>query len=110
MMKEFVVVVKDIRKNHFLLIGLQEKKELEKIIDIAKKKSSGYDCIVPVSGGKDSWFQIIKAKEFGLKVLAITWKTPARTKIGYQNLNNMLDILKVDHIDYSFLRKQKKNF
>ena len=74
------------KKKSFSIDWLARKKELEKIIDIAKKKSSGYDCIVPVSGGKDSWFQIIKAKEFGLKVLAITWKTPARTKIGYQNL------------------------
>ena len=98
------------KKKSFSIDWLARKKELEKIIDIAKKKSSGYDCIVPVSGGKDSWFQIIKAKEFGLKVLAITWKTPARTKIGYQNLNNMLDILKVDHIDYSFSKETEKKF
>ena len=85
-------------------------KELKKIFINAKKKSSTYDCIVPVSGGKDSWYQIIVAKEHGLNVLALTWKTPARTSIGQENLNNMLNKLNVDHIDYSFANKTEKKF
>ena len=88
----------------------REKNEFKKIVSDAKKKSTGYDCIVPVSGGKDSWYQIIVAKELGLKVLAITWKTPARTEIG-KKFKNMLNFLKVDHIDYSFsLETEKKIF
>ena len=52
----------------------------ETVVADAKTASSGYDCIVPVSGGKDSWYQIIKAKEYGLNPLAVTWRTPARTR------------------------------
>ena len=88
----------------------QRKKEFLKKVENCKKKSSGYDCIVPVSGGKDSWYQIIIAKEHGLKILALTWKTPSRTKLGDENLRNMLKVLEVDHIDYSFSQKTEKKF
>lgn len=76
-------------------------KAFEEIVTDAKNSSSGYDCIVPVSGGKDSWYQVIKAREYGLKVLGITWRTPARTKIGQDNLDQMIKCLGIDHIDFT---------
>ena len=34
----------------------QKEKELKKILEIFKKKSkSNYDCVLPISGGKDSF-------------------------------------------------------
>lgn len=80
-------------------------KHLKKICSNILNKNGNkftYDAVLPVSGGKDSWYQIIHAKKLGLKVLAITWKTPSRTEIGQINLNNMIAKLNVDHIDYSF--------
>ena len=65
----------------------------------AKTRSHGYDCLIPVSGGKDSTWQVLKCLEHGLNPLAVTWKTPARTPIGQQNLDNLVR-LGVDHIDY----------
>ena len=56
---------------------------------------------------QDSWYQIIVAKELGLKVLAITWKTPARTEIG-KKFEKHVKFLKVDHIDYFSLETEKK--
>ena len=76
----------------------------------AKARSSGHDCIVPVSGGKDSWYQVIKAKEHGLKVLGVTWRTPARTAIGQRNLDAMIDRLGIDHIDYSISPEVERRF
>jgi N-acetyl sugar amidotransferase len=64
-----------------------------------RAKPNGYDCVVPVSGGKDSTWQTIKCLELGLKPLAVTWKTPARTEIGRRNLDNLVR-LGVDHIDW----------
>ena len=58
------------------------KKELLKIVNDAKKNSSGYDCLIPVSGGKDSTWQVIKLKEFGLSPLTFTYKPLLRNKIG----------------------------
>lgn len=73
----------------------------EQLVDETKARAASYDCIVPVSGGKDSWYQIIRAKEYGLSVLAVTWRTPARTEIGQRNLDAMVAKLGVDHIDYT---------
>lgn len=64
------------------------------------KKHSSYDCVIPVSGGKDSTWQTVKSLEMGLKPLCVTWKTPKRTEIGEANLKNLIS-LGVDHIDFS---------
>jgi len=66
---------------------------------IKKKNKSNYDCIVPVSGGKDSFWQIKKCIEFNLVPLAVTWKTPARTEIGEKNIKALVK-LGVDHIEW----------
>ena len=73
---------------------------LQDVVTDAKARSPGYDCVIPVSGGKDSTWQTIKCMELGLKPLAITWRAPGRTAIGQQNLDNLIR-LGVDHIDYS---------
>ena len=75
-----------------------------------KKKSNNYHCIVPISGGKDSWYQVILAKKLGLKILGVTWKTPARTLLGEKNLLNLLQTLNIDHIDYSITEEVEKRF
>lgn len=67
----------------------------------AKARAEGYACIVPVSGGKDSWYQVITAKRHGLTVLAVTWRTPGRTAVGQRNLDGLIRRLGVDHIDYT---------
>jgi tRNA(Ile)-lysidine synthase TilS/MesJ len=73
----------------------KRKKELLNIAKKIKKKSNNYHCIVPISGGKDSWYQVIFAKKLGLKVLAVTWKTPARTDLGKKNIDNLLKKLNI---------------
>lgn len=81
----------------------------EAIVDEVKRRDKGYDCIVPVSGGKDSTYQVIKCLEYGLHILAVTWKTPARTQIGQQNLDNLVK-LGVDHIDYAINPDVERRF
>lgn len=75
----------------------------------ARSRSRGYDCLIPVSGGKDSTWQVIKCLEYGLNPLAVTWKTPARTEIGAQNLANLIS-LGVDHIDYQVNPRVERKF
>ena len=75
--------------------------ELQKVLEERKaKQKSIYDCVIPVSGGKDSTWQTVKALEMGLRPLCVTWRTPKRTQIGEQNLQNLIG-LGVDHIDFS---------
>lgn len=85
--------------------------QLRSVVDWAKQSASptGYDCVIPVSGGKDSTWQTICCLKLGLRPLAVTWKTPARTAIGQQNLDNLIS-LGVDHIDYRINPKVEAHF
>jgi N-acetyl sugar amidotransferase len=65
--------------------------ELKKIVDKYRcKDGSNYDCIVPVSGGKDSTFQTWFVKEkLGLNPLCVTFEPTLMTEIGRKNLENL---------------------
>lgn len=50
----------------------------------------GWDCIVPVSGGKDSTYQAYFMKEIcGLNPLCVCFETTMVTEIGQHNLDNL---------------------
>ena len=91
---------------------IAREEQLRELAAEAKTRARGsYDCIVPVSGGKDSWNQIAVAKsELGLSVLAVTWKTPGRTDLGQHNLDAMVRNLGVDHIDYAISPDVERKF
>lgn len=77
------------------------RKELASVVEFAKSRArqNGYDCLIPVSGGKDSTWQTVQCLEMGMKPLAVTWKSAGRTEIGRRNLENLV-ALGVDHIDW----------
>ena len=54
---------------------LKRREKLREIFDKVKSESgTNYDCILPISGGKDSFFQAhILTKVFGVKPLAVTF-------------------------------------
>jgi N-acetyl sugar amidotransferase len=87
----------------------KRKRIFGEVVKHAKKRSRGYDAMIPVSGGKDSTWQVVKCLEYGLNILALTWRTPARTEIGQKNLDNLIR-LGVDHIDYQISPKVEKKF
>ena len=70
------------------------KKELGEIFEKFKNKdSSNYDCIIPVSGGKDSTYQTYVVKEeFGLNPLCVSYHLPEFTDLGRKNLENLKKI------------------
>ena len=86
-----------------------EKKEIdwdrrkllfESLID-EYKSNNYYDCIIPVSGGKDSYWQIHKIKEYGLNPLLVTYHGNNYTQTGLKNLKNMREVFNADHIFYT---------
>jgi N-acetyl sugar amidotransferase len=83
------------------------EKAFRAVVQQAKSRTSGYDCIIPVSGGKDSTWQVVRCLEYGLTPLAVTWKSPARTEIGRRNLENLVR-LGVDHVDYQISPKTER--
>lgn len=79
------------------------QKQLSALLDKAKAESGdNYDCIVPISGGKDSAFQLhLLVKVFGMTPLAVTFSHNWFTDTGRYNLENILEKLDVDHIMYT---------
>lgn len=73
--------------------------ELREILDRYRSAdASSYDCIIPVSGGKDSTYQTLRMLELGMNPLAVTATTDKLTAIGRRNLDNIRD-LGVDHVE-----------
>jgi N-acetyl sugar amidotransferase len=75
--------------------------ELVTILDRYRSvEGSNYDCIVPVSGGKDSHFQTIRMLELGMNPLCVTATTDHLSELGRRNIEN-LKRLGVDYIEVS---------
>lgn len=73
--------------------------ELDAIVDRYRSQDgSSYDCLVPVSGGKDSTFQLLRMLDMGLNPLCVTATTDKLTEIGARNLDN-IRTLGVDHVE-----------
>lgn len=82
---------------------VKREKQFRKILDTAKAKSgNNYDCIIPISGGKDSTFQLhVLTKVYGLKPLAVTFSHNWWSETGWYNLQNALETFNVDHITFT---------
>ena len=78
----------------------ERKKELKKLCDKYRRDDGYYDCIVPVSGGKDSHMLVYRMKvEMGMNPLLITIGDPfTKTEAGAKNYRNLGDTFNCDHI------------
>jgi N-acetyl sugar amidotransferase len=76
------------------------KVQLLSIIDKHRKSGGNWDCVIPVSGGKDSTYQVIRMLQMGVNPLCVTSSTCDLSPIGRKNIEN-LKRLGVDHIEFS---------
>lgn len=75
----------------------QRKQELLAVLDRYRSKNgNNYDCVIPVSGGKDSHYQTIRMLELGMNPLCVTSTTDKLSEIGRRNIEN----LKRQGVDY----------
>jgi len=65
-----------------------------------RRDGSNWDCIVPVSGGKDSTYQVIRMLQLGLNPLCVNATTCDLSSIGRANLDNLRK-LGVDCVEMS---------
>lgn len=80
--------------------------QLKEILDQYKSLNNDYDCIVPISGGKDSTFQLhVITQVYGMRPLAVTFSHNWYTETGKFNLLNALEKFDVDHIQFTPNRK-----
>jgi len=83
--------------------------ELKKLCDKYRRNDNYYDCIIPVSGGKDSYFQIYVMKNLmKMNPLLINVNNLSWTKTGRYNFNNMSEVFGCDIISLSLNRKVAK--
>ena len=74
--------------------------ELLTVLQRYRKGDSNWDCIVPVSGGKDSTYQVIRMLQLGLNPLCVTSTTCDLADIGRKNIEN-LKRLGVDYVEFT---------
>ena len=72
-----------------------------KLIEIAKRikndgKGKEYDCIVGVSGGRDSTYTLYNAVKLGLRPLAVHFDNGWNSEIAVENIKSACEILNVD--------------
>jgi N-acetyl sugar amidotransferase len=82
---------------------VEREAQLREILKKAKAQAgNNYDCILPVSGGKDSTFQMhVLVKVYGMKPLAVTFNHNWYSETGWYNLQNSLQQFNIDHIMFS---------
>ena len=95
-----------IKRNDIIEKNKKKRVKLfEKIIldakKYAKKNGNSHDCIVPISGGKDSHYQVWLLKTFyDMKPLLVHYDHLFNAHSGVANLNNLVKKSKSDLITY----------
>jgi len=77
--------------------------ELKSICDKHRSKDGSWDCLLPVSGGKDSYAMVYWLKEImGMNPLLVTVGDPfTKTKAGLENYRNIGEVFNCDQILYN---------
>jgi N-acetyl sugar amidotransferase len=76
-------------------------RELREILERYRSQDGRrYDCLIPVSGGKDSHYQTLRMLELGMNPLCVTATTDKLSEIGRRNIEN-LKRLGVDYVEVS---------
>lgn len=81
----------------------ERRKRFEQLVDetLRTRGTANYHCLIPVSGGKDSYYQThVIAKEFGLKPLLVTYHGNNYLPEGDYNRDRMRHVFDADHIVY----------
>jgi N-acetyl sugar amidotransferase len=67
------------------------QRELEELLAAHRSRDGGFDCVVPVSGGKDgSYVAYMLKHRYGMRPLAVTVRPALSLEIGDKNLYNFI--------------------
>ncbi len=69
----------------------QRERELRELCDRHRRDDGAYDCLVPGSGGKDSFYaaHILKYR-YGMHPLTVTWAPHVHTEWGWRNFQRWI--------------------
>ncbi len=81
----------------------EREKSLRDLFDSYRNKSGdNYDCLVPISGGKDSTFQLyVVTQIYKMKPLACTFSHNWFSETGKDNLKTAIETFQVDHVMFT---------
>jgi hypothetical protein len=81
---------------------------LSKIITEIKNSSKArkYDCVIGVSGGTDSSYLLLLAKEWGLRPLAVHYDNTWNSATATTNISVLLNQLEIDLVTYVVRNKE----
>ncbi|MCX4030104.1 phosphopantetheine-binding protein, partial [Spartinivicinus marinus] len=75
-----------------------DMQKLQKIVDkMCSENHPKYDCIVSLSGGKDSTYALCKIKDMGARVLAFTLDNGYISERAKDNINRTAERLGIEH-------------
>lgn len=75
--------------------------QLEMIFKTAKKAKGKYDCLVPISGGKDSLYVLFLCKKrWGMNPLAVNFNNGFQTADAARNITQAVQTLNVDYLSF----------
>jgi N-acetyl sugar amidotransferase len=71
----------------------ERDRQFREILDQHRSDGNSWDCIVPVSGGKDSCFQAYTMKHrYGMNPLCVNFVPCEMTEVGHKNLEFLRDL------------------
>ena len=78
--------------NKYLLTAEKKERKFQEIIATIKKDGKGkqYDCILGVSGGVDSTYLALIAKQAGLRVLCVHFDNGWNSELAVKNIENIV--------------------
>ena len=79
-----------------------DPRRLEQMVAEVKRAGRGrpYDCLIGISGGVDSSYVLVKAKELGLRPLAVHMDNGWNAEIAVHNIKALVEKLGIDLITY----------
>jgi hypothetical protein len=95
----------------YQVIQPQGEEALHKLVEPYRKSSGEPDCLVPLSGGRDSSFGLHYLKRvLGLNPVAYTYDWGMVTDLARRNISRMCGALGIEHILLSAdIRKKREN-
>lgn len=86
-------------------VPMQVQGEEKLLAELDKYRGSGgkHDCMVCISGGRDSTFVLWKmVHDYKMNVLAVTYKSPFLSKYAQRNVETAVEKLGVDHMYWEY--------
>jgi len=75
--------------------------KLKELLYSHRKDSNKYDCVLGISGGRDSSYALLKlVKDYNLKVLAVNYENPFTDPQAKTNIDNAVEALNVDVVSF----------